>query len=305
MQKITVAILSLILAIAFPGRSWAETVIEKVSRTGILTVGTRFDVIPYSYVDDQGELIGYSMDVLNLVKERLQKELGKDITLQMVEANDLAERIPLLRSGQIDISCDTQFTWERDRYVDFSVSYSLSGIRLLTSQGSTLGSPESLVAQRIGVIQRSTAQDVMQLVQPQAVLVPISTVEEGFTALKQGEVNALAGDGLILGGTAQRIEPGAYQLVPAEPYARYGIACMVPENNSTFLNLVNYSLVNLMQGYVTGGNRYVGIVDRWFGSEGIVPLPAALIRGFFQSIISQHAQIPPDVTPVSTNRSGQ
>ncbi len=301
MNKCSIAILSLILALAFPGRSLAETVVEKVARTNVLTVGTRFDAIPYSYVNDQGELVGYSIDVLNLIKAQLQQELGKEITIQMVEANDPSERIPLLMNRQIDITCDTQFTWERDRHVDFSTSYGISGIRLLTLQESDLGSPESLIAQQIGVISNSTAQDVMQLVQPQATLVPISTVEEGFTALIEGEVDALAGDTIVLGGMAQRMGLNDYQLAPTEPYARYGIACMVPENNSTFLNLVNYALVGLMQGYVTGESQAVGMVDRWFGAEGVVPLPDGLVRAFFETIIIQHAQIPPEATPVSDN----
>lgn len=305
MHKCSIAILSLILALAFPGRSLAETVVEKVARTNVLTVGTRFDAIPYSYVNEQGELVGYSIDVLNLIKAQLQQELGKEITIQMVEENDPSERIPLLMNRQIDIACDTQFTWERDRHVDFSTSYGISGIRLLTLQESDLGSPESLIAQQIGVIPNSTAQDVMQLVQPQATLVPISTVEEGFTALNEGEVDALAGDTIVLGGMAQRMGLNTYKLAPIEPYARYGIACMVPENNSTFLNLVNYALVGLMQGYVTGESQAVGMVDRWFGAEGVVPLPDNLVHAFFETIIIQHAQIPPEATPVSDNNSAQ
>lgn len=305
MKKTAIVIFGLILTMMFPGRSWAETVIEKVARTGVLTVGTRFDAIPYSYVDDKGQLVGYSIDVLNLIKNQLQQDLGKPITLQMVEANDPAARIPLLTSGQIDIACDTQFTWERDRHVDFSVSYAISGIRLLAKKGSDLGTPESLAGRRIGVLQNSTAHDVIKLLQPQAILVPISTVEEGFAALKQGKVDALAGDTVVLGGAAQRIDPGAYQLVPTAPYARYGVACMVPENNSTFLNLVNYSLVRLMQGYVTGERPYVDMVDGWFGAQGIVPLPKELIQGFFETTIMQHAQIPPEATPVSGNGSAR
>jgi polar amino acid transport system substrate-binding protein len=47
---------------------------------------------------------------------------------------------------------------------------------------------------------------------------------------------------------------------------------MVPENNSKFLDTVNYSLVKFMQGFVNGNQRYVAIFDRWFGSQGAVAL---------------------------------
>jgi polar amino acid transport system substrate-binding protein len=49
-----------------------------------------------------------------------------------------------------------------------------------------------------------------------------------------------------------------------------------------------------MQGYVTDEKPYVDMVNRWFGSEGVVPIPADLIRSFFENIIIERAQIPPD-----------
>lgn len=295
LKKLPSAGLGLLFALSLPAAGWAETVMEKVSRTGVLTVGTRFDLIPYSYIDDRGELVGYSIDAIKEIEEQLQEYLGREITIQMVEAKDAGESIPMLERGEIDLACNTAFTWERDRHVDFSVSYSISGIRLLVRREATLGSPESLAGKRIGVGEKTVAEALLKLLQPQAILVKgIEDVEEAFALLDAGKVDAIAGDTIILAGTAQRRGAEAYQLVPEEPYARFGVACMVPENNSTFLNLVNYSLVKLMQGYVAGEKPYVDMVNRWFGPEGIVPLPPDLVRSFFETIIIERAQIPPD-----------
>ncbi|MFM7441560.1 MAG: hypothetical protein ACKO2V_23670, partial [Snowella sp.] len=90
------------------------------------------------------------------------------------------------------------------------------------------------------------------------------------------------------------------KIIPEEPYARFGMACIVPENNSGFLNLVNYSLVKLMQGYVNQEKPYFDMVNRWFGEKGVVPLPAELVRSFFETIIIERAQIPPDTTAPQT-----
>lgn len=294
-KKLSSAALGLLLALSCAQPSWAETVMEKVSRTGILTVGTRFDLIPYSYTDDKGSLVGYSIDALNVLKKQLETHLGKEITMQMVESNNPGNSIALLQKGDIDIACSTAFTWERDKYVDFSNSYSISGIRLVTKAGSNLGTPESLAGKRIGIGENTIAADVMKLVQPKAILVPnIESVEQGFALLNEGKVDALAGDSIILGGTIQPLGANNYKLTPEEPYARFGMACMVPENNSAFLNLVNYSLVKLMQGYVNQEKPYVDMVNRWFGKDGVVPLPAELISSFFETIIVERAQIPPD-----------
>ncbi|MBE9072500.1 extracellular substrate binding-like orphan protein GrrP [Microcystis sp. LEGE 08355] len=295
MKKILqLAGISCLLPLLLAGPSLAETVVEKVARTGFLTVGTRFDAIPYSYVNEKGELVGYSMDVLERIRKRLETRLGRPVTLQMVEANQPGEKINLIRSGEIDIACSTAFTWERAKVVDFSTSYSISGIRILAKKGSNLSTPQSLIGKRIALVPTSAAVDVIKLVQPQATIVTTySTVEEAIEALKTGKIDAIAGDGISLAGTILRDNPQAYEIVPEEALANFGIACMVPENNSTFLDDVNYAIVKMMQDYITNDTATVSQIDRWFGSQGMVPIPPELLKGFFAFKVIEHAQINP------------
>lgn len=295
MKKILqLAGISCLLPLLLAGPSLAETVVEKVARTGFLTVGTRFDAIPYSYVNDKGELVGYSMDVLERIRKRLETRLGRPVTLQMVEANQPGEKINLIRSGEIDIACSTAFTWERAKVVDFSISYSISGIRILAKKGSNLSTPQSLIGKRIALVPTSAAVDVIKLVQPQATIVTTySTVEEALEALKTGKIDAIAGDSISLAGTILRDNPKIYEIVPEEALANFGIACMVPENNSTFLDDVNYAIVKMMQDYITNDTATVSQIDRWFGSQGMVPIPPELLKGFFAFKVIEHAQINP------------
>ena len=286
--------LGCILPMFLASASLAETVVEKVARTGFLTVGTRFDAIPYSYIDDKGELVGYSMDVLERIRKRLQTRLGRPVTLQMVEANQPGEKINLIRSGDIDIACSTAFTWERAKVVDFSISYSISGIRILAKKGSNFSTPQSLIGKRIALVPTSAAVDVIKLVQPQATIVTTySTIEEALEALKTGKIDAIAGDSISLAGTILRDNPKIYEIVPEEALANFGIACMVPENNSTFLDDVNYAIVKMMQDYITNDTATVSQIDRWFGSQGMVPIPPELLKGFFAFKVIEHAQINP------------
>ena len=295
MKKILqLAGISCLLPLLLAGPSLAETVVEKVARTGFLTVGTRFDAIPYSYVNEKGELVGYSMDVLERIRKRLETRLGRPVTLQMIEANQPGEKINLIRSGEIDIACSTAFTWERAKVVDFSISYSISGIRILAKKGSNLSTPQSLIGKRIALIPTSAAVDVIKLVQPQATIVTTySTVEEAIEALKTGKIDAIAGDSISLAGTILRDNPKIYEIVPEEALANFGIACMVPENNSTFLDDVNYAIVKMMQDYITNDTATVSQIDRWFGSQGMVPIPPELLKGFFAFKVIEHAQINP------------
>ncbi|MEL7227978.1 MAG: extracellular substrate binding-like orphan protein GrrP, partial [Cyanobacteria bacterium J06576_12] len=290
-SSIAISTLSLMLS---PASAVAETVVEKVARTGILTAGVRFDAVPYSYIDDQGELVGYSIDLLRLVEAQLEAELGKEITVQMIDANTEPERIPLLTSGEVDIACDARFTWARDRSVDFSISYSLSGTRLLTRAGSDVGEIEEMAGRNIAVFENSVSKDIISQVQPAANLLTVSSVDAAFAALDEERVEAIAEDTVVLGGwAAQRGGDERYQLALEQPLDRYGVACMMPTGNSTFRYMVDYAIAGLAQGYLDGDDRSTAIVNRWFGESGVVPLPVESLQDFFSRVLFQRSIVPP------------
>ena len=272
-KNIAPVIFGLILSAIMPGVASAETVMEKVARTGVLTAGTSRDALPFAYSDSQGKLTGYSVDMLGLIQQQLEKETGKKIKLKLVAVTP-SERIPKIINRQVDIVCDaSSFTWERDKKVDFSISYGVTGTQILIKKNSNLGSPESLINKRVGVLSGTTNEQVIKQIQPQTKLVYLRTRPEGFVALEQGKVDAFASDSILLEGWLQTAKnQDSFAIVPPRPYSREGIACMVPENNSKFLNSVNYSLVKFMQGFVNNNPKYVAIFDHWFGYQGVVYL---------------------------------
>lgn len=272
-KNIAPVIFGLILSGLMPGIAKAETVMEKVVRTGVLTAGTSKDALPFAYSDSKGKLTGYSVDMLTLIQQQLEKELGKKITLKLVAVTPAA-RIPKIINRQVDIVCDaSSFTWERDKKVDFSISYGVTGTQILIKKETNLGSPESLINKRVGVLAGTTNEQAIKQIQPQTKLVYFKTRPEAFAALEQGKIDAFASDSILLEGWLQTAKnQNSFAIVPPRPYSREGIACMVPENNSKFLNSVNYSLVKFMQGFVNDNPKYVAIFDRWFGSQGAVYL---------------------------------
>ena len=249
----------------------AETVIEKVTRTGILTAGTSKDALPFAYTDNEGQLVGYSIDMLILIQQQLEKELGREIELKLV-ALEPKDRIPQLVNNQVDIVCDaSSFTWERDRKIDFSVSYGSTGTRLLVKQDDYLNISQSLVGKRIGVLPETTNELAIKRSEPQAKIVYIRDRQQGYSTLKQGKIDAFADDSILLESWVQTTD-NTEDFVIAGYYSQEGIACMIPEDNSQFLNNVNYALVSFMQNFLAGKQEFVAIFDRWFGFQGRVPL---------------------------------
>ncbi|MGK7927823.1 MAG: extracellular substrate binding-like orphan protein GrrP [Spirulina sp.] len=271
----------------------AGTVLENIARSGQFTVGTSFDIVPYSYYNEKNEHVGSSIDIVNLIRDALEKELGRPIELQFIEINSVAEAFPMLMSGEIDMTCNTVFTFARDEYVDFTVRYSVSGIRLLTSK-ENVGS--SFADKRIGIPRAAFVENVMKLEHPQATLVPMDSFTDATEALTSGRVDAIAGDAVIFDGLRQQLEPDRYALVPEisePPYARHGVGCMVPENNSSFLNIANKTIITMMEGYLVGDRKYTDLIGKWFGPDGVIEVQDTnVIRTFFEAIVMNHEQIP-------------
>lgn len=295
-KRMLLAALSWLALAAGSCPAWGEMVLQRVDRTGIFRVGTRADAIPFAYRDDSQQLVGYSVDILGLIRRQIELELNKPIQIE-VNPVDPQTRVQQVANGELDIVCGaTSFTWERDKEVDFSFSYGITGTHLLvdaeSGMASELGSPESMVDARIGVIPNTTNQSVMGFVQPEATLVTVEDPAAGITALLADQIDAFAWDGILLEGLRRSsADLEGYVVVPQEPYTREGIGCILPENDSDFRDLVNFALVQFMQDFVVRDPDAVALVEEWFGPEGITPINQGLILEFFQSVIDSHQQI--------------
>ncbi|MBJ7899468.1 MAG: transporter substrate-binding domain-containing protein [Cyanobacteria bacterium RI_101] len=292
LKKLSVSLLGLLLALTAGQTVQAETVLEKAARTGQLTLGVNLNRVPFSYVNDKNELVGYSLDVVELIRREVSSALGKEIQLIRVEAPDVTAAIPKLLTGEIDLACDTAFTWERNRYVDFTVSYGVTGLQLLAQNNLKVESPADLAGKKIAVVPNSVAEKALKAVQPKATIVPVPSLQEGAQALKTGKVDGVAGDGLLLRGLKLTEGLDSAKLVPEKAYTSYGIGCMVAQNNPAFLRLANQAIVRLAEGYVFGDPEPTALINRWFGPQGVLPVESERIRSFFNFILVTHEQVP-------------
>jgi polar amino acid transport system substrate-binding protein len=251
---------------------FAHSVLEKVIKTGVLTAGTSKDAFPFAYQDRNGRLTGYSVDMLILIQKQVEKELKRPIKLELV-ALDPAARIPKIRSGEVDIVCDAaSFTWERNQDVDFTVSYATTGTQLLTRKDKQTWTIASLAGRKVGALAETTNEQAIRLAQPQSRIVLVKDRAEGYQFLQAGKIDAFADDGILLEAWLQRTSNLQKFKIIGPLLSKEGIACMVPENNSTFLDAANYSLVRFMQGFLRKKSSYVQIFDRWFGAQSVLPL---------------------------------
>jgi len=278
----------------------AETVVERAARTGVITIGTRTNLIPYAYVDGQQQLVGVSVDVAQRIAAEVSRYLEKPVRLEFRPVDTTDALYQMVSRGDVDLACGLPFTWQQEMVVDYSVPFSLSGIRLLT-KGGVQATPQALVGKRIGVIPGSLGEATIRTLQPAAVRVPQKDLETGVAQVIQGRLDGMAGDSILLAGAlapyAKQFKTAqAYELVPREAYGRYAVGCIVPENNSTFRNLANLAIIGMLQGYLDDEPASVAAVNRWFGPQGIVQLPSDMVRAYFEAVLLTHERLAPGAT---------
>lgn len=268
MRRISALCLTWLLLAVGPSGALAETVLEKIQRTGVLTAGTRTASIPFAYINERNEWVGFSIDLLEAVRARLEKKLGKPVKLDKKEVTP-ATRIPLVANRTIDLECgSTTYTRSRDETVDFSLVFFFTGSQLLVKRGSAIRSLADVAGKRVGATQGTTNEKALRVAQPRAEVVTFQDHAAGFLALEQGKIAAYTTDGILLAGLrAKAKNPGDYEVV-GEFFSKDPYACILPENDSRWRDFVNHTFMELIE---TG--RYFELYDRWFGERGVVPYP--------------------------------
>ncbi|QPN58277.1 extracellular substrate binding-like orphan protein GrrP [Synechococcus sp. CBW1107] len=263
----------------------AEGVVDRVARSGELVMVGLPDQAPLLSFTAQGQPVGYAMEVGNRIAAELAVAVGRPVRLRVEAVADPAVLGQRLVGGQADLACGVPFTWERDITLDYSLPFALSGLRLLAPAGRLDGSPQSLAGRRIGVVAKSLAETELRGIQPTARPVGFASLAEAVAALKAGSVEGVIGDSSLLAGLTAGDKGAALALIPSEPYERYAVACLVPENDSGFRNLVNLAIARLLQGYLDGQPEAVGSVDRWVGPGSALNRTPDQIRTYFETVL--------------------
>jgi len=276
MKKCLGVLLALLFVTTAVAPALAETVLEKIGRTGVLTAGTRTASIPFAFINEKNEWIGFSIDFLEAVRARAEKKLGKPIKLDKKEVTP-ATRIPLVANRTIDVECgSTTYTRGRDETVDFSINFFFTGSQLLVKKGSGVKSLADLAGKRVGAAQGTTNEKAVRAQQPRADLVTFQDHAAGFLALEQGKIVAYVTDGILLAGLAAKTKnPKDYEVV-GDLFTKDPYSCIVPENDSKWRDFVSHTLMELIDN-----GKYFEMYDKWFGEKGVVPYPmSAQVRNF-------------------------
>jgi ABC-type amino acid transport substrate-binding protein len=259
--------LSMLLFLAVP--VFAETTMEKINRTGVLTIGTRTGLPGFAFVNKSNEWIGFSIDLAEqAIAPEISKKVGRTIKVEKKESTP-ATRISLLTSNTVDLIVETMTdTRSRRESVDFSVTYFVTGAQFLVKTGSPIKGVEDIAGKRIAALQSSTSGRIIREKYPNAQLQAFPDQPAAFLALARGEMDAYTSDGTYLAGLIGKApNPGDWMIAgDFYTYEPYGMA--MRKNESDFRNLVNNGLMEAIES-----GKYFELYEKWFDPKGEVPYP--------------------------------
>ena len=262
-----------LVGVLLPLGAWTHAdTLSDVRDRGEFLLGHRESSSPFSFVNEQNEPVGYSVDICLKIYEQTKKDLKKpNLKLKYVPLKP-ADRITAVKSGRVDVECgSTTNTVDRQKDVAFSYTTFVAGARLLAKKTANLKDLPDLLGKAVVVTEKTTTEKVLRQVNAERNLnLKILTAKdhaEGFSRLVSGEALAVANDDALLFGLVTKSkDPSAYDFVgkyvSVEPY---GI--MYRKDDPGFAKLVDLTVAGL---FSTGQIR--AIYAKWFES-GTFKLP--------------------------------
>ncbi|MEH6460585.1 transporter substrate-binding domain-containing protein [Chitinimonas sp. JJ19] len=234
--------------------------VDDIRARGQLVVGTNADAPPFGFQNRDKTISGYDVDMAALVA----KKLGVKFVVQNL---DPAQRIELLRGKKVDlIAAMLTKTVERERQVDFSYGYFVTGQKVLARKGR-FADLKALETGSIGVARGTTSEAQFKQLFPKATLVSMDDTNAAVGFLQGGKIDGVTADEPALGGLLAKL-PNRQQYeisVFSLSTEAYGMA--VRKGEPRMIKLVNEALIEAEQS-----GEAARIFQRWFGPETSVPL---------------------------------
>jgi ABC-type amino acid transport substrate-binding protein len=263
------SLLALSMSGGLPLLAQAETTLEKVKQSGVIGVAYRESSIPFSYLDDKAQPVGFGFDICNKVVEAVKKSTGRaDLKVQLQSVTS-ANRIPLLQNGTIDIECgSTTNNSERGKQVAFATNYFYTGTRFLVKAGTPVKSLADLAGKPVVSTSGTTNYKILRNLNEEKKLgidlLGAKDHAESALMVQTGRAVAFGMDDILLYGLkASAANPAELAVVgeaiQVEPYA-----IMVRRDDPAFKKLVDDTIAALIQS-----GEFEALYKKWFQS----PIP--------------------------------
>ncbi|MFM0346033.1 glutamate/aspartate ABC transporter substrate-binding protein [Paraburkholderia sp. RL17-347-BIC-D] len=266
-MKLAVALTTIAIATTLAGTARAEetsATLKKIRDTGVISLGVRESSVPFSYYDEQQQVIGYSQAIALKIVDEVKKGLNLP-NLKVKEVPITSQnRIPLVQNGTVDIECgSTTHTKDRDNQVAFSNSFFQYGVRMIVKKSWGVKDFPDLAGKTV-VTTAGTSEErlLRQMNNDKGMnmrLISAKDHAESFLNVKTGRAVAFVmDDPLLYGAKAKEADADDYLITGTSPMSEvYG--CMFRKEDPRFKKLADGVIARLQ----TSGEAAT-MYQKWF-----------------------------------------
>jgi len=261
--KVGLALIATAIALAANAQELTGT-LKKIKDSGTVTIGNRESSIPFSYLDDKQQPVGYSMDLCNKVVDAIKAELKMPDLKVAYNPVTSQNRITLMQNGTIDLECgSTTNSVDRQKQVSFGNTTFVTGIKMLVKVDSGIKDIGQLNGKAV-VTTTGTTSDALIKQNEKGKSIDVKNIygkdhADSFLMVESGRAAAFVMDDVLLAGLiANAKNPKEFAIVgEALRVEPYGI--MIRKDDPQFKALVDKTLSGLMKS-----GEINKIYDKWF-----------------------------------------
>jgi len=259
-----------VIAASVPALGQESGTLKKLRETGEIVLGVRDASIPFSYADDTGKSIGYSVELCMRVVDHLRQALklpDLKVRQQLVTS---ANRVPLVVNGTVDLECgSTVNNLERQKTVAFSLTTFIVNTKFIVKSSSGIQKLEDLRGKTVAITGGTNTMGKITALNKEKNL-NLSIINgkdhaESFLLLTNDRVAAFSEDDILLAGLAATSQtPNGFRLVSIEGMLADPYALMMRRDDPPFKAAVD---AGLREVFASG--EIQRIYDKWF----LKPIP--------------------------------
>ncbi|AIO23906.1 MULTISPECIES: glutamate/aspartate ABC transporter substrate-binding protein [Burkholderia] len=265
-MKYQKAVLMVAALCAFASGAHAQETgtLKKIKDTGVISLGHRESSIPFSYYDQNQQVVGYSREFQLKVVDAVKKKLNlPNLQVKNIPVTS-QNRIPLVQNGTVDIECgSTTNNTERQQQAAFSDTIFVIGTRLMTKKDSGVKDFADLKGKTVVTTAGTTSERLLRKMNndKQLGMNIISAKDHGdsFNTLESGRAVAfMMDDALLAGERAKAKQPGEWVIV-GTPQSEEAYGCMMRKGDADFKKVVDDAI-----SQVEKSGEAAKIYAKWF-----------------------------------------
>ena len=262
-------VLPLLAAVPHAMAQPAGDTLDKVKQSGAITLAYRESSIPFSYLDDKAQPVGFAHEICLQVVEDVKKAIARPDLKVNLQSVTSVNRIPLLQNGTIDIECgSTTNNSDRGKQVQFATNYFYTGTRFLVEAGTAVKSIDDLKGKTVVSTSGTTNYKILRNLNEEKKLgidlLAAKDHAESALMVESGRAVAFGMDDILLYGLKASSPNPAALAVVGDPIQVEPYAIMLRLNDPKFKKLVDGTLARLMQS-----GDFTRLYTKWFQS----PIP--------------------------------